>query len=37
MPDSPAEPEPDAERLWELHDRGFIDDVQYAAAIATLG
>ncbi|CAN5541522.1 hypothetical protein BH09ACT4_BH09ACT4_25480 [soil metagenome] len=27
----------EAERLWELHDRGFIDDAEYARELGKLG
>ena len=37
LEDEPERREPtEAERLWELHDRGFIDHGEYAAALADL-
>jgi hypothetical protein len=37
LEEEPPRREPtEAERLWELHDRGFLDDAEYAKAIAEL-
>jgi hypothetical protein len=35
--EKPAREPTAAERLWELHDRGFLSDADYAAALAELG
>ena len=38
LEDDPRRREPtDAEHLWELHDRGFLDDEAYAAELKKLG
>ena len=38
LEEDPARREPtEAEKLWELHDRGLIDDAEYARALAQLG
>jgi len=38
LKDDPPGREPTAaEHLWELHDRGFIDDTTYAAELKKLG
>lgn len=34
--ETPTRPPTDAERLWDLHDRGFIDDDEYARSLAEL-